>query len=182
MKNYRLLDFGDETKKGDEFLTKSGLWRNVVSSFVVNKYTGINRREDDGKGKYLLSSPDQGATEFWNLDTGVQWFKLDGIIKPLNPERVIWRKEREGWMEKIVENDKNIPFTMVVGKDTTKDIPVVELPFIVTIDDVSPVRFSTKQEAVDFAVRLADDKKGQEVVIKHIKTIGVVKMCQQHLP
>lgn len=177
MKNYRLLEFGEKTQKGDEYLTKSGHWINVRSTYLVDKYSGQIRREDDGKGKYLLSSPDQGATEFWNLDTGVQWFKLDGIVEPLNPENVIWRKEREV-MEKIDENDKNIPFTMVVGKDTTKDIPVVELPFIVSIDDVSPVRFPTKQEAMDFAVRLANDKKGQEVVIKNIKTIGVVKMYE----
>lgn len=178
MKNYkiyRLLDANEYTMDGDEYITFSGDWIGMRSLVITG--TLIIRREDDGKGKYLLSSPDQG-TEFWNLDTGSEWMKWDGFVEPLNPERVIWRKEREGWMEKIVENDKNIPFTMVVGKDTTKDIPVVELPFIVSIDDVSPVRFPTKQEAVDFAVRLADDKKGQEVVIKHIKTIGVVKMCQ----
>ena len=93
-----MLDKGEAIIKGDEILTCVNKWRMFEDEWVGERLSSPIRREDDGKGKYVLidkpvDPEDMEDVEFWRWGVGWVWGGC-ALRKDEAYATLIWRKPR----------------------------------------------------------------------------------------
>lgn len=119
--SYRLLDFGEVPKEGDEFLTLKG-WVHVEGRWMDEIKNPI-RRPDDGKGKYILvekpsaveMTDDRDCAEFWLWGTG--WVQRTPSTISDQFRDTIWRKARD--VGTPAEASAHVTWVVMTGRGCT---------------------------------------------------------------
>ena len=118
-KRYRLLEVGETTISGDQYLTIHGDWVNVTVGYVVRVGYVVHitsptviRREDDGKGTWVLLNNEETFENGDQLFYRGSW-KVIGSMLPVGTNCENIRRKR------VVETVKNKDDEMAKLEQTT---------------------------------------------------------------
>lgn len=100
-KRYRLLEIGETTIDGDEYLTVYGDWFGAAAGHVLTAtFPTVIRREDDGKGTWVLLNNEETFENGDQLFYRGSW-KVIGSMLPIGTNCENIRRKR------VVETVKN---------------------------------------------------------------------------
>lgn len=94
-KRYRLLEIGETTMIGDQYLTIHGNWFGATAGYVVHiTFPTVIRREDDGKGTWVLLNNEENFGNGDQLFNGGVW-KVIGSMLPVGTNCANIRRKRK---------------------------------------------------------------------------------------